>query len=646
MAALRICLVSTELNQWGGIGHAARRLANLLAERHEVTVIHSGGWEGDADELADGVTAVSAEPGPELAAMSFACDDHLRSAAVLDAIDRAYGSAGPDLLEASDFRAHALVPLQARRAGHPLLERTLIALKVASTSELLCLHDAALNQPGMRRIGDLEREQFRLADRLIWPGGDILNRYRDYYSGLSLPEAVRIRFPLEQPASPPAPERRDPELPLRLLFVGRLQRLKGALDLVEACLALPYDDWELTMFGDDTETAPLGQSVRMTIEEMCAGDSRVKLEGPIPHRDLQERWHEHDLLVVPSRFEVWSNVVLEGMRAGMPILATPVGGASEAVEPGVTGWQADGLGAAAIGRSIVEVFEHPDELERIRSSGAIFERFEQLTDPEEILDGYERLLASREASPRPARPARREPLVSGVVPYHRAAPWVRGAADSLLAQTHDRLEVVLVNDGSFEKEDAVLEEVARDPRVRVVTQLNRGEPGARNLGACVARGEYLVMLDADNILEPEFVERALAAFERCPDAAYVTCWLRYIDGDGRELDGGGYVPLGNRVLADDSQNWDGDMLAMLPRALFSELGYRFEPTSGLQSDWELYRTLRDDGRFGMVIPEALARYRVHGESLSRTLAEPVHERSWDEALVRRELRRHRWTAEA
>jgi hypothetical protein len=81
--------------------------------------------------------------------------------------------------------------------------------------------------------------------------------------------------------------------------------------LVDACLRLPGEDWQLTMIGADTATAPMGQSVQMTIEAMWGEDPRLRLQDPVPHEELQTLWAEHDLLVVPSRFEVWSNVALE-----------------------------------------------------------------------------------------------------------------------------------------------------------------------------------------------------------------------------------------------------------------------------------------------------------------------------------------------
>lgn len=645
---MRICLISSEESPWGGLGQAARRTAELLATRHEVTLVHSHSFAGRHEiEPSYGVREVFAEIGPDLEAAVFACEDHRRSAAVLQAIERAYGPSGPEYLEVSDYRAHGLVPLQARRAGHPLLRDTLIAVNVCSTAELICLHDGTSNQPDMQLIAELEREQLRLADRLTWRGGDTLEVYRRYYRDVSLPEAVLIRPYLERPPEPPRPVPRDPGEPLRILFVGRLQRFKGATDLVEACLRLPGDDWQLTMIGADTETAPMGQSVRLTIEEMCGDDPRVRIEDPVPHDELQGRWAEHDLLAIASTFEVWGNVAVEAMRAGLPVLTTPVGGPAEIVEHGVTGWQASGLGAEAIGAELSRLLEDREELGRVRSSGAIYERFLRLTDPEEVLAGYEALFAS--AASRPAkRPATacEEPLATAIVPYHRSSAYVEEAVGSLLAQTHRALEVLIVNDGSFEEADEVLDRLGGEPRVSVVTQLNRGEPAARNLGARLARGEYLAMLDADNVLEPEFLATAIEMLRAEPQLGYVTCWLRMILADGSgQADPSLYAPLGNSVVDDDSFNWDGDALAVLPRRLFAERGYEYEPTSGMQSDWELYRQLRQDGVFGAVIPAPLARYRIHPGSLMRSHEEELHRRSWDEARVRRGLRGVRWTAE-
>ena len=621
---MKICIVSSQHSPHGGVGAALRRQAELLASRHEVTLIEDP------------------EPSEEIVGISFASEDHRRSAAVLERIERLYGDEGPDLLEVCDHRAPGLAPLQARAAGHPSLRRTTVAVRLAGTAELIALHDGRSSLPGEERVADLEREQLRLADRLIWPGGDVLDLYRRHYGDLPLPAPVRIGHAFPAPAAAPEPAPRDRSQPLRILYAGSLQRLKGVLDLVEACLRLDADDWQLTLIGADTPTAPMGQSVRLTIEAMCGGDPRVRVEDALPPEELQRRWGEHDLLAVPSRFEVCADVALEAMRAGLPVLSTPVGGQTAIVEPGVNGWLCDGLGAEAIGRALRRLLEDRAEVERVRRSGGVFAGFQRCTDPAAILAAYEELIGGAAGSPPPTGVGDEEPLVTAVVPYYRAHPYVEAAVGSLLAQTHRNLGVLVVNDGSFEPEDAVLEGLDRDPRVRVVHQLNQGDATARNLGIGLATGEYLMMFDADNVLEPGFVSRALAMLRSDPELAYVTCWLRFIGPDGEELEGRGYAPLGNRVLRGEEENWDGDTIALFPRRVLTALRPTFEPEVAMHADWLLYRRLRARGEYGAVIPERLARYRVHPGSLLRTHDERLHRRNWEEGRDRRRLEETRW----
>jgi glycogen(starch) synthase len=642
---MRVCIVSAEHSGYGGIGHATRRQASVLATRHDVTFVSTSELPGGgASKGVNFRVESAAQPDPRHARLAFASQDHMRSAAVLAAIERAYPDAAPDYLEFCDYRALGLVPLQARAAGHQLLRRSVVALRLSSSAELLALHDGRSTGPGERRVAELEREQFRLADFILDPGGDVVDVYRRYYRPLTLPPAVKVTRPFPPPPSAPVLCPRDPEAPLRILYAGRLQRLKGVLELVEACLRLPRDDWELTMIGADTPTAPLGLSMKDTIEILSGGDPRIRIEDPLPHDELQRRWAEHDLLVVPSTYEVWPNVALEAMRAGLPVLATPVGGLVEIVQPAVNGWLTDGLGTGALAAALALLLEDRGALERVRQSGSVHETFRRLTDPEPVLTGYERLLQG--GRPQPVAgggQAAEKPLVTAVVPYYRSHEYVEETVDSLLGQTHPRVEVVIVNDGSFEPEDAILDKLTADPRVRVVTSTNRGDGPARNLGIALAREEYLLMFDADNVLEPEFVARALAILQSEPELAYVTCWLRFIGPDGRPLaDGGGYAPLGNRVLSQEEENWDGDTTALVRRSALAELAPPHDPRTPIHGDWNLYRRLRDRGLYGAVIPELLARYRVHPDSMLRTTG-GLHERGWQESCDWRRLERTQWT---
>jgi glycogen synthase len=654
MTRTRICLISPPEGPSQDVEAAFSALALLLARAHEVTVVHTR--ESDLSSYGDSPRLRHLTVTPErLPGFFFACEEHARSAAAMLAIEEAYGDDPPDYLEVPDRGGQGVVPLQARAAGHSSLRGTSIGVRLYGTAELAAIQDGAAQRPGRQVVFDLEREALRLADRVVCVGGDVPGLYERCLGAGALPTApIVARLPLPAgDVSPPGRDWRAPvpgageAPPLRILYASPLQRAAGALSLLQGCLALPRDDWRLTLTGADTDSGPLGQSMRAVLEAVCAGDPRIAVEDEISPGDLEAAFAKHDMLAVPPGFTAWSGIALAGMRAGVPILATPVGDLVDLVEPGVTGWLAGGIEPDDIRASLESLLDRPDESAGIRASGKARQRFERLMDPQEILNAYHDLLGGERPKAASAVHAPDRPLVSGIIPYYGEHEHVGAAVRSLLSQTYPNVEAVIVNDGSFRPEDRILDDLAAEDRVRVIAKPNGGENEARNLGAVDAEGRYLVMLDADNVLEPEFVERAVEILEADPELAYVTCWLRYIGPSGEPVESkgyGGYAALGNAVRSEATVNDDGDAAAVLPRRLFSRLGYRYEEMAGLLSDWELYRRLREDGRLGAVIPEPLVRYRIRGDSLSNWFAGDAHARAWGEAQSRRRARAIEWTA--
>ena len=106
-------------------------------------------------------------------------------------------------------------------------------------------------------------------------------------------------------------------------------------------------------------------------------------------------------------------------------------------------------------------------------------------------------------------------MLSVVVPVHNVARWLDVCLESLAAQTHRDLEVVLVDDGSTDGSGEIAAGwPARDPRFRVVHQANAGLGAARNAGAALATGTYLAFVDADDVLPPYAFEVLVNALER------------------------------------------------------------------------------------------------------------------------------------
>lgn len=103
-------------------------------------------------------------------------------------------------------------------------------------------------------------------------------------------------------------------------------------------------------------------------------------------------------------------------------------------------------------------------------------------------------------------PVERNGLVSVVIPVYNIAPYLPACLDSVLAQRYQKLEIILVDDGSTDGSGDICEAYARkDGRIKVIHQENRGLSGARNTGLDQATGEYVIMPDGDDTLHPEMI---------------------------------------------------------------------------------------------------------------------------------------------
>jgi glycosyltransferase involved in cell wall biosynthesis len=677
---LRVALVSRELFPFGGggIGEYVSACARVLSQIAEVTVFTSGVHEDRATELSragdprllpgDVQLVFVEEPGPQDIGGYFSLL-HLYGARVLDALRGHYGREGPDLVEFSDYLGEGAVTVQARRAGDPMLRRSLVTIRLHTSAEVCAVLDGHVDDGMQARMTcELERLAMRDADYIVWPGGDTFAFYERFYGARNIAPGARILNPVmehgdDRRAEPPG----DRQAALRLLYLGRLERRKGVQNLVRAVNYLDSEHLRVDILGGDTDTAPLGTSMNAQLQMMAAGDPRINFLEPVPRVDLPRVIRASDAVVLPSLWEAWPYVGLEALRLNRPLVATPVGGFTEMVKDGASGWLSSDTSAAALTDLLGRLLFARDEIEALRQRRGPAETFAQLTDPDAITHGYEALLAApgrwtpsgagvgrprgtpaaangRARSRSPQVSAPRPPLVSVVIPYYRLARYIEAAVVSALEQTHPRIEVIVVNDGSMLDADWVLAELASRHPLTVVSQLNSGLGAARNFGMSQARGRYVVPLDADNLLEPTFVERALEVAEADSQAAFVTSWSRYINEAGVPLPppNVGYQPIGNAAPEVLRNNVAGDAIALLRRRLF-DIGFSYSEDLTSYEDWQLYQQLHLAGHHGVVIPERLVRYRVRADSMIRQIGFPQTSRLAGELEAHLRERGVRWT---
>ncbi len=121
------------------------------------------------------------------------------------------------------------------------------------------------------------------------------------------------------------------------------------------------------------------------------------------------------------------------------------------------------------------------------------------------------------------------PRVSVVMSVYNGERYLREAVDSILNQTFEDFEFIIINDGSTDGTREILESY-RDPRIRLFHQQNIGMCRSWNKGLALALGEYIARMDADDISLPERLESQMRLFEQRPEVSVVGCAARVIGG--------------------------------------------------------------------------------------------------------------------
>lgn len=123
------------------------------------------------------------------------------------------------------------------------------------------------------------------------------------------------------------------------------------------------------------------------------------------------------------------------------------------------------------------------------------------------------------------------PMISVIVPVYNAERYLEKCVDSILAQTHENLEVILVDDGSTDGSAAICDGYAKkDSRIVVIHKENGGQSSARNRGLDICRGEYIGFVDSDDSIKPDMYRAMLEKLlETGSDMA--VCGARLSNGD-------------------------------------------------------------------------------------------------------------------
>jgi glycosyltransferase involved in cell wall biosynthesis len=218
-------------------------------------------------------------------------------------------------------------------------------------------------------------------------------------------------------------------------------------------------------------------------------------------------------------------------------------------------------------------------------------------------------------------------LISCVVATHDGERYLAAALDSVLAQEHRPLEVIVVDDGSSDASAEIAESYGEP--VRVIRQANAGQGRARNAGIQAARGDYICFLDDDDLYRPGKLAAQLAVLEKHPEVELCLCQAENFWEPGFEAERARYLAYGKPLIATSHV---GTVLAR--RGLFDRVGL-MDASLDRADDIDWFLRVADLGVAVHVLPDVFYERRMHAASMTHTKPELepyftlIHERIAD-----------------
>ena len=199
-------------------------------------------------------------------------------------------------------------------------------------------------------------------------------------------------------------------------------------------------------------------------------------------------------------------------------------------------------------------------------------------------------------------------LISVVIPVYNGEKTVGETLKSVLAQTYENIEVVVINDGSTDGTGAIVEGIG-DDRVKLFSYPNAGLAASRNRGIERASGDYISFTDADDLWTAEKLADQLAALKQHPNAAVAYSWTDYIDAQSQFLQAGTHISASGDVLAKllEINFIESGSNVLLLRDVFETVG-DFDVTLTAAEDWDMWLRLAKKYEF-VAVPSPQVLYR-------------------------------------
>jgi glycosyltransferase involved in cell wall biosynthesis len=628
----------------GGIAAYSFHTVQMLRQRgHQLTVFaaaENAPGNIQVEESSEGVRVVrfGTDQSPQSSALGQFAHWSYDAALVLAGFCRKEGL--PDALEVQEYLGMPYFLLQRRLA----LEDDLANLPVLVTTHTplyLCRkynHLPSYRFPGYW-IGEMERFSMLAADEVVYPSNYLRNEIEKDLPQIG--EHSRVIANPYQIQGGAIPELSNANR-RGFLFTGRIERRKG----IEALLTAFSKLWEagldepLHLVGDDWFDELNQCKMSETIQKQHGRFISAGLlvwEGKQPPQVVRQRLESARAMILPSLLENYPYAVLEAMAAGCPVIVSDSGGHAELVEDGISGYVFSHQKAGDLEQKIKLICDlNRSEYERMISSARA--RVEQVSGYKAVAPQKEEALewAREQVRPRKLYPFLRtierdstqayEPVVTGemgmlsvVIPFFNLGEYLEDTIKPFENLKDIAFEIIVMNDGSTDQPSLEkLGELKNEYHFRAEHSENLGLPAMRNIGAKLAKGEFLAFIDADDWMDPVFYQRAIEILRQYENVSFVGCWAAYYG------DAGGYWPTWTPeppyAMVHNPINTGA---LVYRRADFLRFGLNDPSFEYGMEDYDSMLNLLDNGRRGVVIPEPYFKYRVRNNSMFHSTTDVI-----------------------
>ncbi len=531
----------------------------------------------------------------------------------------------PEWLESQEYNGIAYYILQKKHLHYPLF-RDLKVLITCHCPSFITFEHNHINtyQLPYFWIGEMERFCMKAADHCISPSKYLIDNIHSKYPGL-----VNRYSVLHNPYIFNHDSGNKKELSNEVLMIGKLSPAKGILQTLKTFDRLwsngfPY---KLKLFGDPNYYYhAVGTTSEAFIKKKYGRhleSGMLIIAGMAEPGNLQSEIEHANVILVPSTVENLPYTVIEGMSKGKIIIASDQGGQRELITDGVNGFLFDHDNVHSLENKINIAFSLSND-ERDAIGAAAQNLIAQKCDPQLYYNEKMELLKKVVPASAATFPFINEgqfnqkddritnDLLSVIIPFYNMGQYIDDTLQSIYASDYKQLEIIIVNDGSTEKESVEkLEQLARKD-IKIIHQTNQGLALARNVGAREATGDFLAFLDADDKISNTYYSRAIEILQCKSNVFFVGCWVQYFGESNNQWPA--FIPEPPYILFHNMVNSSG---LVYKRESFLKAGLNDPHFIYGMEDYESVLNLIEHGYGGVVIPEFHFYYRVRRSSMAR-----------------------------